>query len=76
MPHITVCTKPGCVQCDATLKALDRLALAYRRVGLSADEQARDYVLSLGHLQAPVIVTPAGSWSGFRPDLIAGLVAA
>ena len=70
---ITVYTKPQCVQCSATIKALDRAGLEYELVDISADDGARDYVMALGHLQAPVVVTDADHWAGFRPDRIKAL---
>ena len=70
MNTITVYTKPGCVQCEATFRVLDKLGAEYRSVDISTDAAARDYVMSLGYVSAPVVVTPGGSWSGFRPDRI------
>lgn len=70
---ITVYSKPACVQCNATYRALDKAGHEYTIVDISMDEDARDYVLSLGHLQAPVVVAGTESWSGFRPDRIAAL---
>ncbi|MEY1677777.1 glutaredoxin-like protein NrdH (plasmid) [Gordonia hongkongensis] len=70
---ITVYTKPACVQCNATYKALDKQGLDYRVVDISTDEAARDYVMSLGYLQAPVVVAGDTHWSGFRPDHIKAL---
>ena len=70
---ITVYTKPACVQCHATYKALDKQGLDYRVVDISTDEAARDYVMSLGYLQAPVVVAGDTHWSGFRPDRIKSL---
>ncbi|RAV31138.1 glutaredoxin-like protein NrdH [Corynebacterium heidelbergense] len=72
---ITVYTKPACVQCTATKKALDKAGLEYELVDISLDDEARDYVMALGHLQAPVVVAGESHWSGFRPDRIRGLVA-
>ena len=72
---ITVYTKPACVQCNATYKALDKLDLAYDVVDNSQDDEARDYVMALGYLQAPVVVVDDEHWSGFRPDRINSLVA-
>ena len=43
---ITVYTKPACVQCNATKKALDRAGLEYDLVDISADDEARDYVMA------------------------------
>ncbi|MBB1040096.1 glutaredoxin-like protein NrdH [Rhodococcus pyridinivorans] len=72
---ITVYTKPQCVQCGATIKALDKAGLEYTLVDITADAAARDYVMALGHLQAPVVVTADDHWAGFRPDRIKNLAA-
>lgn len=73
---ITLYTKPACVQCKATQKALDRAGLEYEAVDISLDDEARDYVLALGYLQAPVVEANGEHWSGFRPERINNLVAA
>jgi glutaredoxin-like protein NrdH len=70
---ITVYTKPACVQCNATYKALDKAGLSYEIVDISEDADARDYVMALGYLQAPVVVAYGEHWSGFRPDRIKSL---
>ena len=70
---VTVYTKPACVQCNATYKALDKQGIAYDVVDISLDDEARDYVMALGHLQAPVVVVGGEHWSGFRPDRIKAL---
>ncbi|UZN03847.1 glutaredoxin-like protein NrdH [Cellulomonas sp. S1-8] len=67
---ITVYSKPACVQCTATYRALDKLGHDYTVVDISQDADARDYVMSLGHLQAPVVVAGGENWSGYRPDRI------
>lgn len=67
---ITVYTKPACVQCNATYKALDKHGLEYDVVDISQDDEARDYVMALGYLQAPVVVVDDEHWSGYRPDRI------
>lgn len=74
---ITVYTKPACVQCNATFRALDKAGIDYTTVDISQDPEARDYVMGLGYLQAPVIVTDTDDhWSGFRPDRIKTLTTA
>ncbi|QRP98162.1 glutaredoxin-like protein NrdH [Corynebacterium sp. FDAARGOS 1242] len=70
---ITLYTKPACVQCNATKKALDRAGLEYDMVDISMDDEARDYVMALGYVQAPVVEANGEHWSGFRPDRIKGL---
>lgn len=67
---ITVYSKPSCVQCTATYKALDKHGLDYEVVDITTDPDARDYVMALGHLQAPVVVAGDEHWSGFRPGRI------
>ncbi|NMR21215.1 glutaredoxin-like protein NrdH [Cellulomonas fimi] len=70
---ITVYSKPACVQCTATYRALDKNELEYTIVDISSDAEAREFVMGLGHLQAPVVVADGDHWSGYRPDKIAAL---
>lgn len=72
---ITVYTKPSCVQCTATYRALDNKGIEYEVLDVSADESALETVKALGYLQAPVVITDEGHWSGFRPDKIEELAA-
>ena len=70
---VTVYTKPSCVQCTATYRALDDSGIEYNVLDLSEDATALERVKELGYLQAPVVVTEDEHWSGFRPDKIAEL---
>lgn len=70
---ITVYTKPSCVQCTATFRALDAKGIQYETVDLMENGDALVKIKELGHLQAPVVVTELDHWSGFRPDKIASL---
>lgn len=67
---IIVYTKPQCVQCRATKRALDKQGLEYSEVDLSLDEEALNTVKALGYQQAPVVFADGDHWSGFRPDKI------
>lgn len=67
---VTVYTKPACVQCTATYRALDSKGIEYNVLDLSEDQAALQTVKELGYLQAPVVVTDEDHWSGFRPDKI------
>lgn len=67
---VTVYTKPACVQCNATYRALDKKGIAYQSVDISQDPAALERVRSLGYMQAPVVITDKDHWSGFRPDKI------
>lgn len=70
MVTVTVYGKPGCVQCTATMRALDAAGVAYSEVDVSTDNAAREHVKELGFFQAPVVECDDTAWSGFRPDLI------
>lgn len=71
---ITVYSKPSCVQCDATYRALEKTGLAFEVVDITQDDAARERVLEMGYLQAPVVVAGEDHWSGYRPDRIRTLV--
>lgn len=74
METITVYSKPRCVQCTATCRALDSANVAYRVVDLTQEPEALEYVQDLGYSQAPVVVIDdQNHWSGFRPDKISAL---
>lgn len=70
---VTVYSKPACVQCTATIRALDAAAITYNVVDLTTDLDAMTVVQELGYRQAPVVVAEDKHWSGFRPDMIAAL---
>src|SRR6202022_5130335 len=50
---VTVYTKPACVQCNATYKALDKQGIDYEKVDISLDSEARAFVRGPGDLQPP-----------------------
>ena len=71
---ITVYSKPACVQCTATTRALTAKGLDFDVIDLTEDADAYDRVTTeLGYRQAPVVVAGDAHWSGFRPDLISKL---
>ena len=70
-----VYSKPACVQCNATYRALDERGIAYSVVNMSEDVDALAFVKGLGYLQAPVVVSDGEHWSGYRPDKIDALAA-
>lgn len=70
---IIVYSKPNCMQCIATKKALDVKGIAYQFIDLSKDQNALEKVISLGYREAPVVIAGSKHWCGFRPDLIAQL---
>lgn len=70
---VTVYTKPACVQCNATYRALDAKGIEYEIQDLSQNPDALTQVKALGYMQAPVVVAGESHWSGYRPDKIAEL---
>lgn len=69
---LIVYSKPSCVQCTATYRALDAKGIEYTFVDLTTNPAALEYVMDeLGYSAAPVVVaSDQDHWSGFRPDLI------
>lgn len=69
-------SRPSCVQCTATVRRLDKNAVERTTVDTSQDAQAREFSMSLGFMQAPVLVvtdadgTILDKWSGFNPGKI------
>ena len=77
MPQITVYTKPACAACKATFRALNNAGIPYDVIDIAEDATARDYVMSLGYLQAPVVYAgPDNHFGRFRPDRLKALSAA
>lgn len=70
---VTVYSKPSCVQCTATTRALDRKGIAYEVVDISVDAEAYARVEGLGYRQVPVVIAGDRHWAGFRPDMISAL---
>lgn len=70
---VTIYTRPDCQPCRMTCRRLDAAGLDYDVVDISTDDTARDYVMALGYLQAPVVVAGDEHWSGFRPERIKAL---
>lgn len=70
---IVVYSKPACVQCTATTRALDAQGIAYDLIDLTADAAALLRVQEMGYRQAPVVVAGDLHWAGFRPDMIGRL---
>lgn len=74
MSQITVYSKPNCVQCTATYRALNSKGIEYEVVDITEEPSALEYVKELGYLAAPVVVAGEDHWSGFQPDKINALV--
>ncbi|MDO4791647.1 MAG: glutaredoxin-like protein NrdH [Buchananella hordeovulneris] len=73
---ITVYSKPRCVQCDATYRALTKAGVEFNVVDLTEDAAALELVRELGYSQAPVVMAGDEHWAGFRPDRIKAAVTA
>lgn len=77
---VVVYSKPSCVQCNATYRALDGKGVPYRIVDLTKDAEAYQRMIDMGYQQAPVVMVPMDyevgggtHWSGFDPDKIAAI---
>ena len=67
--NVTVYSKPACVQCTATTRALDAKGIAYKLVDFSEDAAALAQVTELGYRQAPVVIAGNMHGAGPRPDM-------
>lgn len=75
MGRVTVFSRGGCVQCNATYRALDDRGIDYRIVDVDElGDGAGDALRAMGFLQLPVVkLDGMKSWSGFDPDRIAAI---
>jgi len=71
---VTVYSKPACVQCTATTRALDRKGVDYTVIDISEDNVAFNLVRGLGYAQVPVVIAGEQHWAGFRPDMISAFL--
>lgn len=71
MNKVTVYMKKNCPQCIMTKKYMDALDIEYETIDVADNEEAREYVKSLGFQTLPVVVVESGeAWFGFRPENI------
>lgn len=72
---VWVYSKPACMQCTMTYRALDKAGVPYTVVDVTENAAALEYVSDeLGYSAAPIVVVDEHNhWAGFRPDLIAAL---
>jgi glutaredoxin-like protein NrdH len=79
---IIVYTKPGCVQCEWTIKLLDGMELRYEVIDVSLDSAAEQDVRNMvidgkPVMGVPVVVVSNGKrtdiWVGFREAKIRGI---
>lgn len=75
---IYVKTTSNCVQCDQTIKRLNKMGLYEGEdFNVESAEDNLDFIKTLNYQQAPVVVVDTSKvegiqpdWSGFRPDLL------
>lgn len=77
MPPVTVYSKPNCQPCKMTKQRFKDNGIEFVEIDISEDADAREYVLGLGALAAPVVVVGdlEDHWAGFKPDKIKELIA-
>lgn len=70
---VIVYSKPNCVQCTATYRALEQRGVAFEMVDLTVDQESYNAIMGMGYRQAPVVIAGDDHWAGFRPDKINAL---
>ncbi|UDL14639.1 NrdH-like glutaredoxin [Arthrobacter phage KeAlii] len=69
--ELTLYSRDNCQPCKATVRKLNKHGLAFSEKNTSHDSEARDFLISAGFTEAPVVITSDGrEWTGFRPDII------
>lgn len=71
---VTVYSKKNCIQCDATVREMQRKGIEHQYVDITEDSQAMETVANLGYKQVPVVIAGEEHWAGFQPDKIGALV--
>lgn len=76
---LIVLSRPGCVQCNATYRALDKKNLTYTVQDALTDEN-RAITARFNITSAPVVLVVQDgeileAWGGFRPDRIGAYAA-
>lgn len=66
-------TETTCVQCDATRRLLNKLGIPFIERSLEEHPETVEAFKADGYMQAPIVQTNHGVWSGFRPELIKAL---
>lgn len=73
---ITLYSKPKCVQCDATKRALDKQGTPYTLIDVTQDAEGRATVERLGYRSVPVVVAAEDDhWTGLDLGRIRKLAA-
>jgi glutaredoxin-like protein NrdH len=70
-----VYAKPGCPPCDATIRLLEKIGVAYVKLDVTTDTEAFEACKLMGYGSTPVVVAGDQHWSGFRPDRLTALAA-
>ena len=60
----------GGTECNATKRQLTKLGVPFETVDLTENPGTLEQLQAAGFQQAPVVITPNNSWTGYRPDLI------
>lgn len=65
---------PGCVQCTAMVRKLDKHDIPYSKIDASKDPEAAEFIKGLGYTKAPVTYVSAidgdHHWGGYDVDEI------
>lgn len=72
---VTLYSKPGCPQCMATKRDLDKLKISYTYINVSENLDAYAYLKSRDILSLPFVETDDEDWTSYRPDKIKSLAA-
>ena len=72
---VTVYSNPNCVQCETTKRYLTQKNIPFEAKMIQDSPEVLPIIEANGYKTAPVVVTENDSWSGFRLEKLANLVA-
>lgn len=72
--QVTMYSKPGCYQCNATKRELEKQGIPFNLIDITQNASGRKVVAALGYQSVPVVVSGNNHWYGFRPDRIKSLI--
>lgn len=68
---VTIYGQPSCQRCKLLVKYATKNNIEHEYIDVSVDVEARNFILSLGHTELPVVVKTDGSnFAGYRPHLL------
>lgn len=70
---VTLYSKNNCIQCKMTKRFLADQGIDFKEINIEEDQSAIDWLKAQGFRSAPVVISPAATIVGFRPNELKSL---